>query len=154
MLVMAGVCKGLKRRPPAQKARGYNDRIISPASAACRIFPRVSRGGASHPRSVHMHHLTPRRTLAPKHLQRPARALCALMAVAALSACSGWGRGLPGITSLVTPYKIDIVQGNVVTREQAQALKVGMSRAQVRDVLGSPLLASVFHSDRWEYVFN
>ena len=101
-----------------------------------------------------MHHLTPRRTLAPKHLQRPARALCALMAVAALSACSGWGSRMPGITSLVTPYKIDIVQGNVVTREQAQALKAGMSRAQVRDVLGSPLLASVFHSDRWDYVFT
>ncbi|MCY1554505.1 Outer membrane protein assembly factor BamE [compost metagenome] len=54
----------------------------------------------------------------------------------------------------MTPYKIDIVQGNVVTREQAQALQVGMSRQQVRELLGSPLLASVFHADRWDYVFT
>jgi len=61
---------------------------------------------------------------------------------------------MPSIGSLVTPYKIDIQQGNVVTREQAQALKPGMPRAQVRDILGSPLLTSVFHGDRWDYVFT
>lgn len=61
---------------------------------------------------------------------------------------------MPSIGSLVTPYKIDIQQGNVVTREQAQALQPGMSRLQVRDILGSPLLASVFHADRWDYVFT
>ena len=52
------------------------------------------------------------------------------------------------------PYQIDIVQGNVVTREQAQALQPGLSRAQVRDILGSPLLTSVFHANRWDYVFT
>ena len=52
------------------------------------------------------------------------------------------------------PYKIDIVQGNVVTREQSQALRPGMARDQVRDLLGSPLLASMFHADRWDYVFT
>jgi outer membrane protein assembly factor BamE len=61
---------------------------------------------------------------------------------------------MPSIGSLVTPYKIDIQQGNVVTREQAGALKPGMPRAQVRDILGSPLLTSVFHADRWDYVFT
>nr|WP_300652325.1 outer membrane protein assembly factor BamE [Hydrogenophaga sp.] len=61
---------------------------------------------------------------------------------------------MPSVTSLVTPYKIDILQGNVVTREQAAALQPGMTRAQVRDILGSPLLASVFHADRWDYVFT
>jgi len=61
---------------------------------------------------------------------------------------------MPSIGSLVTPYKIDIQQGNVVTREQAEALKPGMARAQVRDILGSPLLTSVFHGDRWDYVFT
>ncbi|MDZ4102565.1 MAG: outer membrane protein assembly factor BamE [Hydrogenophaga sp.] len=61
---------------------------------------------------------------------------------------------MPSVTNLVTPYKIDILQGNVVTREQAAALQPGMTRAQVRDILGSPLLASVFHADRWDYVFT
>ncbi|HWH83695.1 MAG TPA: outer membrane protein assembly factor BamE [Burkholderiaceae bacterium] len=55
---------------------------------------------------------------------------------------------------VVTPYRIEIVQGNVITREQADATKIGMSRAQVRDVLGSPLLADVFHANRWDYVFT
>jgi outer membrane protein assembly factor BamE len=54
----------------------------------------------------------------------------------------------------VSPYKIDIVQGNFVSKEQADALKVGMSRTQVRDILGTPLLASMFHADRWDYVFT
>jgi outer membrane protein assembly factor BamE len=55
---------------------------------------------------------------------------------------------------LVTPYKIEIVQGNFVSNEQASALKPGISRAQVRDILGTPLLTSIFHADRWDYVFT
>lgn len=62
-------------------------------------------------------------------------------------ACSGVG-------SAITPYKIDILQGNVVTSEQAQALQPGQARDQVKAVLGSPLLTSVFHGDRWDYVFT
>ena len=55
---------------------------------------------------------------------------------------------------VITPYRIEIVQGNVVTKEQADAVKVGMSRAQVRDILGSPLLTDPFHADRWDYLFT
>ncbi len=55
---------------------------------------------------------------------------------------------------VVTPYRVEVVQGNVITSEQAGAIKPGMNRAQVRDVLGSPLLADVFHVDRWDYVFT
>jgi outer membrane protein assembly factor BamE len=58
------------------------------------------------------------------------------------------------ILSVVTPYKVEIVQGNVVTQEQVARIQTGMSRAQVRDILGSPLLADVFHADRWDYVFT
>lgn len=59
-----------------------------------------------------------------------------------------------GVAGFVSPYKVDVLQGNVVTREQAQALQPGMARDQVRGVLGSPLLTSVFHADRWDYVFT
>jgi outer membrane protein assembly factor BamE len=55
---------------------------------------------------------------------------------------------------VVTPYKVEVVQGNVVTREQVAMVKPGQSRAQVRDVLGSPLLADAFHANRWDYVFT
>jgi len=71
-----------------------------------------------------------------------------------LAGCSSVGERLPGVSRFVSPYQIDIQQGNVVTREQAQALQPGMPRQQVRDILGSPLLTSVFHGDRWDYVFT
>lgn len=58
------------------------------------------------------------------------------------------------ISALVTPYKVEVVQGNVVTQEQVAQVKTGMSRNQVRDILGSPLLTDVFHADRWDYVFT
>ena len=51
-------------------------------------------------------------------------------------------------------YKTEVAQGNFVSKEQVAALKPGMPRLQVADILGTPLLVSVFHADRWEYVFN
>lgn len=78
---------------------------------------------------------------------RPARRaglLAALCLVAGLLSACSWFQ----------PYRITIVQGNVVTREQVAALKPGMSRIQVRDILGTPLLTSVFRADRWDYVFT
>lgn len=58
------------------------------------------------------------------------------------------------IGSMVTPYRIDVVQGNFVSREQVEALRPGMPKPQVRDMLGTPLLMSVFHANRWDYVFS
>ncbi len=55
---------------------------------------------------------------------------------------------------VVTPYRVEVVQGNVVTKEQIDAVKPGLTRQQVRDILGSPLLTDVFHADRWDYVFT
>lgn len=77
-----------------------------------------------------------------------------VLAAVSLGACSSVSDRLPSVGGLVTPYKIDILQGNVVTREQAQALQPGLPRDQVKGLLGSPLLASVFHADRWDYVFT
>jgi len=74
--------------------------------------------------------------------------------VLALSACGGFNGASNRLVSVITPYKIDIVQGNFVSREQADALKPGMSRTQVRDILGTPLLTDIFHTDRWDYVFT
>jgi outer membrane protein assembly factor BamE len=78
-------------------------------------------------------------------------------AVLATAGCSWMPASLTSTDSflgLITPYRIDIVQGNVVTKEQADLVKVGMPRSQVRDVLGSPMLADAFHADRWDYLFT
>ena len=51
-------------------------------------------------------------------------------------------------------YRPTIIQGNIVTQEQVNGLKPGMSRRQVRFVLGSPTLRDVFHDDRWDYPYT
>jgi outer membrane protein assembly factor BamE len=56
---------------------------------------------------------------------------------------------LPG----VTPYRMVIQQGNFISDEQVAQLKPGMSKEQVRFVLGTPLVTDIFHADRWDYVF-
>ena len=68
--------------------------------------------------------------------------------------CGSFDNASSKLISVITPYKMDVVQGNVVTKEQVAALKPGMARSQVRDVLGTALLTSVFHADRWDYVFT
>lgn len=52
-----------------------------------------------------------------------------------------------------TPYRPDIQQGNFVSQEMLDQLKTGMTRDQVKFVLGTPLLTDVFHGDRWDYPF-
>ena len=62
---------------------------------------------------------------------------------------------LPNIpTGLPDVYKIDIQQGNEITSEMLMKLKPEMSKAQVRFVLGTPLIQSTFHEDRWDYVYE
>lgn len=72
----------------------------------------------------------------------------------ALSGCAGMNTSVSTLGGLITPYRIDILQGNVVVKEQVDALQPGMTRTNVRDILGTPLVASAFHADRWDYVFT
>jgi outer membrane protein assembly factor BamE len=76
----------------------------------------------------------------------------------ALGGCSTWQTPEPvtprGFMAFLLPYKPDIVQGNVVTTEQISLIKPGMNRVQVRDILGTPLIADPFHAQRWDYVFS
>ena len=73
------------------------------------------------------------------------RTLLITLAIACLSACSFVG--FPGV------YKIDVEQGNIVTQEMADQLKPGMSRRQVRFILGTPLVEDTFNQDRWDYPY-
>jgi outer membrane protein assembly factor BamE len=81
------------------------------------------------------------------------RPTLAVAAIAALAGCQALQRS-DGVVGVLTPYKMEIVQGNVITSEQAAAIRPGLSRAQVRDVLGSPLITDPFHNNRWDYVFT
>lgn len=55
--------------------------------------------------------------------------------------------------SPLTAYRIDIQQGNAITQEMVAKLKPGMTRAQVRFALGTPLIVDSFRTDRWDYVY-
>ena len=77
------------------------------------------------------------------------RALAATAAAFILASC-GSQTSLPGLT----PYRIEIQQGNFVSQEMVSQLKIGMTKDQVRFVLGTPLIADSFHADRWDYVFR
>lgn len=71
-----------------------------------------------------------------------------------LGGCASSLQSTDDFLGIITPYRIDIVQGNVVTKEQLALLKPGMSRNQVRDILGTPLVTDPFHADRWDYIFT
>ena len=81
------------------------------------------------------------------------RAACLLGAALAATGCTSL-QSSDNILGVITPYRIEVVQGNVVTKEQLALAKPGMTRAQVREALGSPLLADAFHAERWDYVFT
>jgi outer membrane protein assembly factor BamE len=114
-------------RPETGPCR-YNRRIISPTQRSCAA-------------------LMPDTFPARLGLALPVLACVLLAACGSLADASK-------VSTVVSPYRIDLVQGNVVTREQFAALRTGMPRQAVREVLGSPLLTSVFHADRWDYVFT
>ncbi len=54
--------------------------------------------------------------------------------------------------SALTPYKLPIQQGNIVSVEAVAKLKSGMSKNQAAQALGTPLLNDLFHANRWDYV--
>lgn len=61
----------------------------------------------------------------------------------ALAGCS-----FPGV------YKIDVQQGNVVSQDMIDQLRPGMTRSQVRFIMGNPLLTDTFHANRWDYLYS
>ena len=77
-------------------------------------------------------------------LIRPAIAASLLSVSALLSGC-GTNFGFPGA------YRIDVEQGNIVTSEMVEQLQPGMTRRQVRFVMGTPLIEDTFNPDRWDY---
>jgi outer membrane protein assembly factor BamE len=74
----------------------------------------------------------------------------AIVLVGVLSGCS-----MSSITAVAPePYRIDIQQGNVITQDMVAKLAPGMTKSQVRFVLGSPPITDMFHANRWDYVYR
>jgi outer membrane protein assembly factor BamE len=90
----------------------------------------------------------------PAFFPRAARFALGLAACAAAAGCGGIDRASMAVVDRITPYRVEVVQGNFVSKEQVESLRPGISRQQVRDTLGTPLIADAFHRDRWDYVFT
>ena len=60
-----------------------------------------------------------------------------------LRRCLGWA------PTFLSPYRPDVHQGNIITKEMVEQLRIGMSREQVRFMLGTPLITSEFRKDSW-----
>ncbi len=86
-------------------------------------------------------------------MRRTVLVSCAVLGSFVLGGCESLQR-TDSLFGLITPYRIDIVQGNAITQEQVALVKPGQSRLQVRDALGTPLVADPFHADRWDYIFT
>lgn len=75
------------------------------------------------------------------------------LVVTGLTGCSSFP-SWPKLSSLsLTPYKIDIQQGNFIDQGMLEKLQPGMTRAQVKFVMGTPLVADIFHANRWDYIY-
>jgi outer membrane protein assembly factor BamE len=74
------------------------------------------------------------------------RAFLALLILFSVTACSSFR--FPGV------HKVGIQQGHIITQEMVDQLKLGMSKRQVRFVLGNTLLPDTFNDDRWDYPYS
>lgn len=74
--------------------------------------------------------------------------LLLILALTLTTALAGCSRIIP------EAYRIDIPQGNLLTEEQVKAVKIGMNRRQVQNLLGSPLLVDTFNQRRWDYFYS
>jgi outer membrane protein assembly factor BamE len=74
--------------------------------------------------------------------------LCLAALTTAISACSA-----SYVPNVLRPYRPDVQQGNIVTKDMVDQLRPGMTRDQVRFLLGTPMLTDIFHQDRWDYTY-
>jgi outer membrane protein assembly factor BamE len=80
--------------------------------------------------------------------------LAAAAALSLLAGCGSFDGAGRRVATALTPYRVEVVQGNFISREQVETLQKGMTREQVRNVLGTPLVTSLFHGERWDYIFT
>lgn len=105
--------------------------------------------------------MTAKHHFAPVSLRPVALVVGACLLSVLLAACGtakdqagSFNTGSFNPVTWITPYRVDVIQGNFVSREQVEQLRPGLTREQVKSVMGTPLLASLFHADRWDYVFT
>ncbi|MDD5057837.1 MAG: outer membrane protein assembly factor BamE [Sideroxydans sp.] len=67
-----------------------------------------------------------------------------------LASCSN----LSSYTPTFTPHKIEIRQGNLITQDMRDKIRLGMSQTQIKAALGAPLVSDLYHANRWDYLYR
>ena len=89
----------------------------------------------------------------PGRMRATLRAAVLALVFAAAGGCATADQYMPTWRSFGV-YKMDVNQGNYLSQDMVDKLKVGMTQAQVKQVLGTPLVASPFRADRWDYIYE
>lgn len=84
-------------------------------------------------------------TVSRQPIRRAPRACVPFLAACGLAAAIAATQGCV--------YRIDVQQGNYLEPDAVEQVETGMTRSQVRFLLGTPMLADPFHADRWDYVY-
>lgn len=71
-----------------------------------------------------------------------------------LAGCGSWSNSIERTMDRISPYKVEIQQGNAISQDMLARLKPGMTPSQVRFVLGTPMLVDPFRNNRWDYVYR
>jgi outer membrane protein assembly factor BamE len=121
----------------------YNGPIISSCQS---IFMKSHR--QFHPQDQFLAWLSGLRPVFALHLA----CICGLSV--AVSSCAWIDQPLGFVARSINPYRFELIQGNVITKEQLEVIRPGMSKNQVKEVLGTPLITSLFHEERWDYAFT
>ncbi|MCK4833186.1 MAG: outer membrane protein assembly factor BamE [Gammaproteobacteria bacterium] len=86
-----------------------------------------------------------RTTIIWQALERFKLQIFAVSCIVALSGCTDW---------LPEAHKLDLQQGNTVKLEQLEGISIGMTKSEVRKIMGSPMLSDPFHNQRWDYIYR
>ena len=97
--------------------------------------------------------LVPRSDSAVRRAAGRLSSLVVVLAALLAGGCASTQSLMSPFTSLAV-YKIDINQGNYLSQDMVDRLKVGMTRQQVKQTLGTPLVTSAFRDNRWDYVYE
>jgi outer membrane protein assembly factor BamE len=100
-----------------------------------------------------LHRATPATTTLLLVAATVALAGCETMSSIGSSISSGYSAVTSWTPTFLRPYRPDVHQGNIITKEMVDQLRNGMTREQVRFMLGTPLMTSEFHRERVDYIY-
>ncbi len=86
-----------------------------------------------------------RTTLIWNTLKKFNTSILLLFSMIVLNGCAAW---------FPEAHKLDLQQGNTVKLEQLEAISIGMTKTEVRKIMGSPMLSDPFHNQRWDYIYR